>query len=397
MRCFRQYAFLCVLLVGMLCTFNPAHAAMLGIPSPQTILSGIGVISGWKCDAGDLTIRFNGGPPRPLLHGARRQDVLDAGACPSADVGFVSIMNWSDLGDGEHTAVAYDDGVAFARSRFRVVTPRYGFTPPHVEGECIADDFPEPGDRSRFLWNPATQHMELVEVREWYDEADTPDYPATADLDFLLDRKTWTIEVPDVLSWKYVSEHEHPEWDTLSVHNGGPGGNRYVSGPAEVTFLRYVHGQTPANLHPIGAIPPWGISLVGRIQGTRVKGVDRLGNVVLEPALPRVVEVGTLANGVPYQTREAINELGEAYSLVVPMSTHDTTQDNRCYILVFDDFRRTPAGGLETQARFYRTARSPYVRGEPRSCVPPIYPGGLNGRSVPSVTTPHYVTRLLIY
>ena len=83
--------------------------------------------------------------------------------------------------------------------------------------------------------------------------------------------------------------------------------------------------------------------------------------------------------------------------MVVPMSTPDTTQGNRCYIFVFDDFRRTPTGGLETLARFYRTARSPYVRGEPRSCIPPIYPGGLNAKAVPSVDMPHAVTRLLIY
>ena len=40
-----------------------AHAATLGIPTPHTTLSGIGVISGWKCDAGELTVRFNGGVP----------------------------------------------------------------------------------------------------------------------------------------------------------------------------------------------------------------------------------------------------------------------------------------------------------------------------------------------
>ena len=158
-----------------------------------------------------------------------------------------------------------------------------------------------------------------------------------------------------------------------------------------------MHGATSNHVYPFSAIPPWGINLVGHIQGTRVVGIDRLDNVVLDLALPKLIEVGTLANGVPYQTREAIGERGEAYSMVVPLSSPGTTQGNRCFILVFDEFRQTADGGLEALARFYRTARTPYVRGEPRSCVPPIYPGGINSHSVPSVSEPHDTTRLLIY
>ena len=375
-----------------------APAATLDIPAPRTTLSGIGVISGWKCDAGDLTVRFNNGPPLPLLYGAERQDVLDAGACPTADVGFVTIMNWGNLGDGSHTAVAYDDGVAFARSSFRVVTPRYAMTPPHVEGECVAEDFPEPGDTSRFLWDSTTQHMELAEVWRWDDDGEEPtDWPASADFDFLLDRETWTIEVPDLLSWQYISQHENPEWDTLNPDNGGRGGNRYVAGPASVEFHRYAHGASVGTGYPFSIMPPWGINLVGKIQGTRVAGIDGRDNVVLAQGLPHFIQVGTLANGLLLQTREAIGELGEAYSMVVPMSSPGTTQGNRCYILVFDDFRQTAGGGLEALARFYATAYTPYVRGEPRYCVPPIYPGGINSYSVPSVSTPHDTTRLLIY
>ena len=77
--------------------------------------------------------------------------------------------------------------------------------------------------------------------------------------------------------------------------------------------------------------------------------------------------------------------------------TATSTQNNRCYILVFDDFSRTADGGMETQARFYATARTPYVRGEPRYCVPPVYPGGIGSQGHTQVKKPHGVTRLLIY
>ena len=97
-----------------------AYAAALENPSGGLFYSGIGVISGWKCEAtGELTVRFNGGEPIPLVYGSERPDVLDAGACGSADVGFVAIWNWARLGDGTHTAVAYDDGVEFARGTFQ--------------------------------------------------------------------------------------------------------------------------------------------------------------------------------------------------------------------------------------------------------------------------------------
>ena len=81
-----------------------AYTAMLEIPTPNTTHSGIGVISGWKCQAnGPLTVRFDGGPALPLLHGSERTDTQ--GVCGDKNNGFVSIMNWGNLGDGQHTAV----------------------------------------------------------------------------------------------------------------------------------------------------------------------------------------------------------------------------------------------------------------------------------------------------
>ena len=384
----------------LLLASSSASAATLDVPRNDDRLSGIGVIHGWKCTAGQLTVRFNGGPPLPLLYGAQRLDVRRARACSQAEVGFVSVMNWNELGDGTHTAIAYDDGREFARRRFRVVTP--GGTPLLEDGAgvCTADDFPLPGDQGHFVWNQGTQRMELVEIEQWYDEPTGPRLPANADLDFLLTTNDgrWTIEVPDALSWQYVSMHEDPEY------NGGfdnpdsnwQGGNRYVPGPADIEFVRYVHGATGASIYP-GGIPPGGISLVGNIQGTVVTGTDQFGNPILRAALPNVVEVGTLANGLPFATRVAIGEQGEGYSMVVPRSSSGTTQGNRCYILVFDDFRLLPDGGLETQARFYITARSPYVRDEPRTCIPPVYPGGANGRPRGQVSKPSGSTRVLIY
>ena len=100
-----------------------AHAAVLGNPKDGASYSGIGVISGWKCEAeGALTIVFNDdGKHIPLLYGTERTDVRASGQCLDNNhdnVGFVAIWNWGDLGDGTHTAMAYDNGAKFAESTF---------------------------------------------------------------------------------------------------------------------------------------------------------------------------------------------------------------------------------------------------------------------------------------
>ena len=145
------------------CLSSSVWAATLENPSPGAIMSGIGVISGWKCDAGELTVRFNGGKSLPLLYGSARQDVRDAGVCPHAEVGFVAIWNWGNLGDGQHMAVVYDNGREFARSTFRVVTTGEDFLVGAV-GQCVVPNFPAPGENARFVWSQPTQHLELAEV-----------------------------------------------------------------------------------------------------------------------------------------------------------------------------------------------------------------------------------------
>ena len=102
------------------------HTATLELPGSGSTQSGIGVISGWKCDAnGQLTVRFNRGPSLPLIYGSERGDTRSV--CGDSDNGFVAIWNWGVLGDGRHTAVVYDNGAEFGRATFTVVTPGVDF------------------------------------------------------------------------------------------------------------------------------------------------------------------------------------------------------------------------------------------------------------------------------
>ena len=168
-----QHRWIIGIIAAFLLTSSVAHAATLEIPTPHTTVSGIGMISGWKCEAGVLTVRFDGGAPLPLLHGAERADVLNAGACDHATVGFLSIMNWGNLDDGEHTAVVYDDGVEFGRSVFTVRRFRDAF----VKGAALTlpvQDFPHQGENAVFTWSQATQHLELADAFGASPDSDPP-------------------------------------------------------------------------------------------------------------------------------------------------------------------------------------------------------------------------------
>ena len=153
-------------------------AGVLEIPGNGTTVSGIGVISGWKCQAaGEITVEFlnaageriviNEGRtsnPVPMLYGSERPDIRENGACLGNDhdnVGFVAIWNWGELDDGTYTAVAYDNDVEFDRNTFIVTTFGTDFLREAITQVSIPD-FPTPGETTTFQWNEATQHLEAV-------------------------------------------------------------------------------------------------------------------------------------------------------------------------------------------------------------------------------------------
>ena len=154
---------LCLGLVLLSPALTRAQSA-LDIPSNGDTLSGIGVISGWKCQAqGNITISLDAGDPIPATYGFSRGDT--ASECgDDGHNGFFSFFNWAILGDGAHTAVAYDNGVEFARSTFTVVTAGEEFLL-GAGGECTIPNFPAPGETAQFAWNQSTQHLEMAAVQ----------------------------------------------------------------------------------------------------------------------------------------------------------------------------------------------------------------------------------------
>ena len=144
------------------------HAEFLETPGDGDKLSGLGFIRGWKCEAaGDITIKFNpdedpNAEPIPALYGLPRGDT----STPCDDDGrngFSSFWNWGILGDGEHTAVAYDNGEEFARSTFMVATAGVPYLTDAPDTCVTVNDFPSTGETTHLEWNTSTQHFEMVE------------------------------------------------------------------------------------------------------------------------------------------------------------------------------------------------------------------------------------------
>ena len=151
-------------MTAVLCASSLAYAASLDVPSNGDTLSGIGIIHGWKCEAeGAITIRFDAGSSIPVTYGFPRGDTSRTCGGDDGNNGFYAFYNWAILGDGEHTAVAYDDGVEFARSTFTVTTTGEEFLKGAMASVTISN-FPAPEATATFVWNESTQHLELTHV-----------------------------------------------------------------------------------------------------------------------------------------------------------------------------------------------------------------------------------------
>jgi len=138
-------------------------------PGPHSFQSGTGALWGWVCDAEMVEIEIESaqGEVEPYLaaYGLERLDTLDI--CGDVDNGFVLLFNWNRLGDGDHSVTAVVDGIELGRARVRVTTVGEGAEQEVLEGvagECVAEDFPHQGQRTRLEWQESNQNFVITNV-----------------------------------------------------------------------------------------------------------------------------------------------------------------------------------------------------------------------------------------
>ena len=133
-------------------------AGYLENPGRASLQSGIGVISGWTCEAEEVEIELNGA----LQHAAYGTERLDtAEVCGDTDNGFGLLVNWNRLGDGEHEVVAYVDDIEFGRVTVTVTTLGEEFLR-DVAGTCAVADFPDSGQTVTVAWQQTQQNFVIA-------------------------------------------------------------------------------------------------------------------------------------------------------------------------------------------------------------------------------------------
>ncbi len=135
-------------------------------PAANSFQSGLGPLSGWVCEADEVTLEINGQTVE-ASYGTERTDTAETEEgeelCGDTDNGFGVVFNWSELDDGDYEVIARADGVAFDRATVRVT--RLGTTfLEDVTGTCEATDFPETGETVTLTWQEAQQNFVITNV-----------------------------------------------------------------------------------------------------------------------------------------------------------------------------------------------------------------------------------------
>ena len=132
-------------------------AATLENPSPGALKSGVGVISGWVCDADELEVSFDGGARLFMPYGSERTDTDRV--CGDTDNGFGLLWNYNELGDGPHTVTLYVDGILTTQVNFNVRTLGTNFLR-GVTGQGIITL--SDGKRVNVQWEETTQGFTIT-------------------------------------------------------------------------------------------------------------------------------------------------------------------------------------------------------------------------------------------
>ncbi len=139
-----------------------ADVGVLENPPPNSFQSGIGIVSGWKCTAGNLTFTIDNGPSAQLVYGTSRLDTRSV--CGHSNTGFAYLINWNLAGNGQHTIRVYDNGVQFVQATFTATTLGTEFLH-SASGRYILPNFPLPGVDVSIRWQESAQNFVLDGVR----------------------------------------------------------------------------------------------------------------------------------------------------------------------------------------------------------------------------------------
>ena len=131
-------------------------------PAKDKTASGIGIFSGWVCDAESVQIKFENGDLLDAAYGTSRADT--EGVCGDSDNGFGLLYNFALMGTGSQTVKLLVDGEEVAERAFNTVELSKGtyvkFTDEELESlntSTTLTNFPKPGHSVKLSWNQSVQ------------------------------------------------------------------------------------------------------------------------------------------------------------------------------------------------------------------------------------------------
>ncbi len=144
-------------------------------PTSRSFQSGLGVISGWVCEAEGVTVEIEKASGEVVelaaAYGTERADT--AGVCGDSDNGFGVLVNWNLLGDGDHSVVVLVDGIELGRAPVTVTTLGAEFVE-GLAGSFPIEDFPRAGEQVRVVWQESQQNFVLAPAELGATVAPTP-------------------------------------------------------------------------------------------------------------------------------------------------------------------------------------------------------------------------------
>ena len=138
-------------------------SGILENPFSGSFQSGIGLFSGWVCDASQVEIEIDSDLTFMAGYGTNRIDTT--GVCGDSNNGFGLLFNWNLLGDGTHTVRALADGVEFDRATFTVTTLGTEFVRGAEKRTCEVLDFPAPGETVTLEWQESMQNFVITDYQ----------------------------------------------------------------------------------------------------------------------------------------------------------------------------------------------------------------------------------------
>ncbi len=140
-------------------------SGILENPFSGSFQSGIGLFSGWVCDASQVEIEIDGDPTLTFMAGYGTNRIDTTGVCGDSNNGFGLLFNWNLLGDGTHTVRALADGVEFDRATFTVTTLGKEFVRGAEKRTCEVLDFPATGETVTLEWQESMQNFVITDYQ----------------------------------------------------------------------------------------------------------------------------------------------------------------------------------------------------------------------------------------